>query len=64
MLILTADVGPQRHLTVVDHGLPTRSSESSTEAAAVHLGAAKATLTKRLRNKHEGRDILVCYNFI
>lgn len=46
--VLTADIRSKRHLTVVDHGLTTRSSEASTKAAAVHLGAAEAPLAERL----------------
>lgn len=47
--IRTADVGPQRHLAVVDHGLGPGSSEASSQAAAAeHLRTAKGALTKRL----------------
>lgn len=50
---VTADVRSQRHLTVVDHGLSTRSSVSSTKAAAVHLRAAERALAERLKHKQK-----------
>lgn len=50
MQIVTADVRSQGHLTVVNHGLPARSSESPTKAAAVHLGAAEPTWAERLKH--------------
>lgn len=55
---ITADVGSERHLTVVDHGLPSMSSESTAIAAAVHLWAAKPALAEGLRNKSTERSLL------
>lgn len=48
--VLTADIRPERHLTVVDHRLSARPPEPAAEAA-VHLRAAEATLAKSLRRR-------------
>lgn len=47
----TTDIRAKRHLAVVHHWLPTRASEASTKATAVHLRTAKSPRTKWLQTR-------------